>query len=86
LEAQGGLDPSLVLTTKTDDELFERIHQTNKAWLTGWDAALVEQNPYKRRSQHRAWEAGRIAGQRSNADDVAQMKRRAGYDKGDQHG
>jgi hypothetical protein len=43
--------------------------------------ALVEQsahaNPYKRRSQHRAREAGRIAGQRSNADDVAQMKRRA---------
>ena len=65
-------------------------HQTNKAWLAGWDAALVEQsihaNPYKRRSQHRAWEAGRIAGQRSNADDVAQMKRRAGYDEGDQHG
>lgn len=53
---------------------------TDKAWIAGWDAGIVGlgsgANPYTRRPQAKAWEAGRTAGRRSNDDDVAALQRR----------
>ena len=51
---------------------------TDKAWLAGWDAGICGRgsgaNPYRRRPQVRAWEFGRVAGLRSNDDDVRILK------------
>lgn len=43
----------------------------SKAWIAGWDASITcESNPYKRRDYAGAFESGRIAGKRSNSNDV----------------
>lgn len=54
---------------------------TDRAWLAGWDAAVAglprTGNPYRRRPQRRAWDAGWAAGRRSGELDATIMQRRA---------
>ena len=43
----------------------------SRAWVAGWDASITcGGNPYKRRDYAGAFNSGRLAGKRSNADDV----------------
>ena len=44
---------------------------TSKAWIAGWDASITcASNPYKRSDYARAFERGRVAGKRSDDNDV----------------
>ena len=52
----------------------------DKAWVAGWDAGVVGKtanvNPYQRKPQRDAFEAGRQASGRSSPDDVRALKAR----------
>lgn len=50
---------------------------TDKAWIAGWDASIAFTcNPYKRLPQQRAFDSGKLAGQRQSDDDVRVLKLR----------